>query len=60
MRELGRMSELGRKCVAAVASVVVTGVIVFSLVGLAQAYGVFTWMDAAESLAQVSTVPHHI
>jgi hypothetical protein len=31
----------------------------FSLVGLAQADGVFNWMDAAESLAQVSTVPHH-
>ena len=54
------MSEFARKCLAAIASVAMTGAIVFALLLLAEAYGVFTWMDAADSLAAVSSVPHHV
>ena len=54
------MSEFARKCLAAIASVAMTGTIVFALVLLAEAYGVFNWMDAADSLAAVSSMPHHI
>ena len=54
------MSEFASKCLAAIASVAMTGAIVFALVLLAEAYGVFNWMDAADSLAAVSSVPHHV
>lgn len=53
------MSDLRSKCVAAVASVLMTGAILLSLAVLAEAYGVYTWMDAAESLAAVSAMPNH-
>jgi hypothetical protein len=52
------MSDMRRKCVAATLSLAMTSAILFSLAWLAESYGVFSWMDAADSLTVISAPAH--